>query len=90
MKSTLLDWARKWGVGVCLLLWCWLTYVVMAVPAMLLLLLSLAGMPQHVLEILIGAYAIICVPLLAYQFGRAFGLRYDKVPTSGSSHDNVA
>ncbi len=81
MKSTLLDLARKWGVGVCLLLWCWVTYAVMAVPAMFLLLLSYLGVPIPVLKVLIGVYVVACVPLLAYQFGRAFGLRYDKIPT---------
>ncbi len=81
MKSTLLDLARKWGVGVCLLFWCWLTYIVMALPAMLLLLLSYLGVPPHVLKALIGVYVVACVPLLAYQFGRTFGLRYDKIPT---------
>jgi hypothetical protein len=82
MKSTLFDLARKWGVGVCLLLWCWLTYAVMGLPAVLLLLLSHLGVPILALKFLIGAYVVICVPLLAYQFGRAFGLRYDKIPTA--------
>ena len=81
MKSTLFDLARKWGVGVCLLLWCWLTYAVMSVPAVLILLLIYFGVSVLVVKILLGVYAAICVPLLAYQFGRAFGLRYDKIPT---------
>jgi hypothetical protein len=81
MKSTIFDLARKWGIGVCLLLWCWLTYIVMAMPAMLLLLLIYLGVPLLVLKVLIGVYVIVCVPLLAYQFGRAFGLRYEKIPT---------
>jgi len=81
MKSTLIDLARKWGVGVCLLLWCWLTYTVMSVPVMLLFLLLYLGVPTVVVKYLFGAYAVICVPLLAYQFGRAFGLHYDKIPT---------
>jgi len=80
MKTTLIDWVRKWGVGVRLLLWCWVTYVVMAMPAMFLLLLVHVGVPTPVLKILLGAYAILCVPLLAYRFGREFGLRYDKIP----------
>ena len=81
MKSALFDLARKWGVGVCLLLWCWLTYVVMGLPALLLLLLSYLNVPPTVLKVLIGIYVVVCVPLLAYQFGRAFGLRYDRIPT---------
>jgi hypothetical protein len=80
MKSTLFDLARKWGVGVCLLLWCWLTYAVMAAPVILLFLLSYLGMPAVVLKFMVGAYAVICIPLLAYHFGRAFGLHYDKIP----------
>ena len=81
MKSTLLDLARKWGVGVCLLLWCLLTYAVMAGPAMLLFLLTHFGLPVQVLRVLVGAYVVVCFPLLAYHFGRAFGLRYDEIPT---------
>ena len=81
MKSTLFDLVRKWGVGVCLLLWCWLAYALMAAPAGLLLILMPLGVPASVVEILAGAYGIICIPLLAYYFGRAFGLRYDKIPT---------
>jgi hypothetical protein len=84
MKTTILDLARKWGIGICLLLWCWLGYAVMAAPAMLLLLLLQLGVPSRVVMVLVGAYAIICIPLLAYHFGRAFGLRYDKIPTKES------
>ena len=68
MKSTLFDLARKWFVGVCLLLWCWLIYLLMGVPAILLLLLSYLGVPGSVLTVLIGAYIVICVPLIAYHF----------------------
>jgi hypothetical protein len=86
MITTIIDWARKWGVGVCLILWCYVAYVVMAGPAALLLLLSLIGVPASVVEILVGFYAVICIPILAYHFGRAFGLRYDKIPTKESDN----
>jgi hypothetical protein len=57
-------------------------------PAVLLLLLSYLGVPAPVLKFLIGVYLVVCVPLLAYQFGRAFGLRYDKIPT-GKTESNL-
>ena len=81
MKDTIFDIARKWGVGVCLLLWCCLTYLAMAVPAALLLLLLEIGVPPIVVKFAVGIYAVLGVPLVAYEFGRAFGLRYDKITT---------
>ncbi|HEY4415098.1 MAG TPA: hypothetical protein VGO57_05350 [Verrucomicrobiae bacterium] len=82
MKSTLFDLARKWGVGVCLLLWCWFTHALMCLAAVLLLLLSYFGVPILVIKILIGAYVIVCVPLIAYRFGREFAAYHGKTLTS--------
>lgn len=81
MIAILLNLGRKWGVGVCLFLWCCIAYVVMGLPALLgMAVLSELGVSAKVTKWAVGAYVVLFVPLLTYQFGRAFGLRYDKIP----------
>jgi hypothetical protein len=83
MKSIILNFVRKWGVGVCLLLWCAVAYAAMATPGLLIFWGLIAiGVPIPVVKWLLVAYCLIWVPLLAYYFGRAFGLRYDKIPVA--------
>ncbi len=84
MKEAILNNARKWGVGVCLILWCCIGYAAIAAPAFLIFAaFALAGASDAVLRVgawLGGACFVLLGPIIAYHFGRAFGLRYDKIP----------
>jgi hypothetical protein len=85
MKDAILNNARKWGVGVCLIVWCWVGYAAVAAPAILIFAaFILAGASDAVLRVggwLSAACFVVFGPIIAYHFGRAFGLRYDKIPT---------
>jgi hypothetical protein len=87
MKDAFLNNARKWGVGVCLILWCCVGYSAMAAPAVLIYAgFVIASSSEGFLSVgtwLATLCFIILVPLIACHFGRAFGLRYDKIPPQG-------
>jgi hypothetical protein len=79
MKSTIVDLARKWWVGVCLLLWSWLTYAAICVPAMLILFSGYLGVPLRLTEVLLVIYVVVCVPFVAYRVGREFVHQHEKI-----------
>lgn len=87
-KGMIMNIARKWGVGVCLMLWCMLGAAAIAAPALLIYgALVLFDAPDSVMRYgrwLGSASWILLGPIIAYYFGKAFGLRYDKIPTEGS------
>jgi hypothetical protein len=79
MKATIIDLARKWWVGVCLLLWSWLTYATIVLPAMLIITSGYLGVPLRLTEILVVFYLVVCVPFIAYRVGREFVHQHETI-----------
>jgi len=91
MKSKLIDLAHKWWIGVCLLLWSWLTYAALGVPVMLIIFLPPIGGSFNLEMTLLGIYIFVCAPLIVYRIGREFVQHHDKIcPEKKSERDHAA
>lgn len=75
MNTSFSNLIRKWGVGLCLVLWWGAGLIAMFAPVGLFMMLML---PSVLTFLLIIPYCALAVPLMAYRWGSAFGLPWEK------------